>query len=344
MSLTKRPNSVNWYSEFTISGKKFVKSTKTKNRTLASQIDQQYYKEALEKMKLGGNTISLKEALLKYQASKRDNEKYRKQIGGIMAWIEDNMDTSIPMTKVDSRFLDDFVNKRFEMGLMPSTVKANMFVFTGTINLMRKLNYDVCTVVKPEIKIKNKKTRVITKEEETRLLAELSTTKIGPGLGEIKLKQRKELHDLVVVLLDTACRFQEIAKIKWDQIDFENRTIDVWRTKTSTASLLPMSDRVYDILQARDKSCAWVFPNKKLDGPRSYTIEALHQACKRAGIEGVTWHTSRHTAATRLSQAGLSLSQLQTVTGHSSVVSLQIYQHLTTNDTIDKVRNILNTN
>ncbi len=59
MSVTTRPNTKYLYSEFSIDGKKFIKSTKTTDRKLAAKIDQQYYKEALEEIKLKGKHISL---------------------------------------------------------------------------------------------------------------------------------------------------------------------------------------------------------------------------------------------------------------------------------------------
>ena len=42
--------------------KKFIKSTKTKNKALASKIDLKYQEEAVEEMKLGGNRITFREA------------------------------------------------------------------------------------------------------------------------------------------------------------------------------------------------------------------------------------------------------------------------------------------
>ncbi len=44
MSLAKRANSKNFYSEFTVNGKKIIKSTGTTNKALASKIDVKYFK------------------------------------------------------------------------------------------------------------------------------------------------------------------------------------------------------------------------------------------------------------------------------------------------------------
>ncbi|WP_442498785.1 tyrosine-type recombinase/integrase [Methylobacter sp. sgz302048] len=338
--ITKRPNSQYFYSEFVLNGKRFVKSTKTKNRTLAAKIDRQYYDEAVEQSKLGGKSISLKDALELFKQSKRDNEKYQREIGFVVDWINQNMNSSLPMSKIDNAFLHSFVEKRFARGLKPATVKKNLLILTGTIKLMRKLGYDICQVESPTIKVKNVKTRVLTKEEEERLLKELRPDENFRG-GPSHRKNRETLYVFTVVLIDTACRWCEIANLKWEQINFEKRTITVWRSKTSTAGVLPMSKRVYELLVNRGKTSEWVFPNKTGEAPRGYSSTAWKKACERAGIDGVTFHTTRHSQLTRLTQAGLSLAQIKAISGHADLQSLQRYQHLTTHDVMDKVRDIL---
>ena len=57
----------------------------------------------------------------------------------------------------------------------------------------------------------------------------------------------------------------------------------------------------------------------------------MRVACQRAGIEGVTPHTLRHTTASRLAQAGLGMLQLQQFMGHSNLNTTQRYAHLAPN-------------
>ena len=54
----------------------------------------------------------------------------------------------------------------------------------------------------------------------------------------------------------------------------------------------------------------------------------LRRATAKAGIEGVTPHTLRHTTATRLAQKGINLLQLQQFMGHGSLTTTQRYAHL----------------
>lgn len=63
----------------------------------------------------------------------------------------------------------------------PSAVKHNLGVITRTIKLCKKLGYDVCTVEPPTVKVKNTKTRALTKDEDTKLLESFLVDK-GPGI------------------------------------------------------------------------------------------------------------------------------------------------------------------
>lgn len=57
-------------------------------------------------------------------------------------------------------------------------------------------------------------------------------------------------------------------------------------------------------------------------------------ACKMLGIEDLHFHDLRHEAATRLSEQGLTVPQMQQVTGHESWSSLQRYVSVTPRKTV----------
>jgi hypothetical protein len=99
--ITKRTNSKNYYSEFTLNGRKYIKSTKTTDKKLATKIDLAYYKKAIEQSKLGGNSISFKEGLKLHHDYSKDNTAYQKSVVSVINWLNNNFDTNIPMTEVD---------------------------------------------------------------------------------------------------------------------------------------------------------------------------------------------------------------------------------------------------
>jgi integrase len=50
-------------------------------------------------------------------------------------------------------------------------------------------------------------------------------------------------------------------------------------------------------------------------------------AYKKSGIEGVTWHTLRHTFASRLLDRGVDIVTVQQLLGHSTVTVTMRYTH-----------------
>jgi integrase len=56
--------------------------------------------------------------------------------------------------------------------------------------------------------------------------------------------------------------------------------------------------------------------------------EWFEAACEEAGVEGVTWHTLRHTFASRCIMAGIDLKTLQVLMGHKTIAMTARYAHL----------------
>ena len=57
------------------------------------------------------------------------------------------------------------------------------------------------------------------------------------------------------------------------------------------------------------------------------TYRPLRTMCRRAGVPEVTWHALRHTYATLLVEAGVSLHDVQRLLGHSSLAMTGKYLH-----------------
>ena len=50
-------------------------------------------------------------------------------------------------------------------------------------------------------------------------------------------------------------------------------------------------------------------------------------ALRRAGLSGVTWHTFRHTFASRLTRSGVDLVTVKELLGHSTITTTMRYAH-----------------
>lgn len=71
----------------------------------------------------------------------------------------------------------------------------------------------------------------------------------------------------------------------------------------------------------------FVFYNQKSGKPFIDLRAGLELECKKAGITGVTWHTLRHTFASRLLDRGVAIVTVKELLGHSTVLVTMRYLH-----------------
>jgi len=146
------------------------------------------------------------------------------------------------------------------------------------------------------------------------------------------------IYPLVFVALNTGMRKSELLNLRWDCIDFENRSIIIksveggkeesWHTKNYEFRTIPLNDELYEfLLSYRNRTGGYVFCQK--DGsPYRDLRESFKSAVKKAGLEGVTLHTLRHTFASHLIMAGVDLPTVQKLMGHKDIATTMIYAHL----------------
>lgn len=219
----------------------------------------------------------------------------------------------------------------------------------GAIRLARKDGFDSPDLDPPSIRIANKMVRYLSVEEERRLLHELNPDResngLAPSAGRLPKRQQwmQDNYDLVVILLDTGARYSEIADIGWKQIDLQERSIHLWRSKVQNESVIFMTDRVAAIVERRSKvrTTEYLFSSKS-GGPRGYSAIAIRKAFRRAGLGDCTIHTLRHTHATRLIQNGLNVYEVKAVLGHTDIRTTMRYAHLEQATVTSKARDVIN--
>jgi integrase len=69
---------------------------------------------------------------------------------------------------------------------------------------------------------------------------------------------------------------------------------------------------------------------------------AMARVCTQAGLEDVTFHTLRHTFASRLAQAGMPLNTIRELLGHGDMKVTMRYAHLAPNNLREAVETLEN--
>ena len=160
-------------------------------------------------------------------------------------------------------------------------------------------------------------------------------------------------------------RRSEVLGLKWEHIDFENRTITVTETlqqgvdgdyvdtpKTNSSyRTLPMTDSVYKLLKGQkhrqerlqgalgagyiqnDYVCTW--PDGNVISP-NYLTRTFHNVIAKSSLPNIRLHDLRHSAASNLLNMGFSIVQVQQWLGHGSAsTTLNFYAHVDKNSKLD---------
>jgi len=137
------------------------------------------------------------------------------------------------------------------------------------------------------------------------------------------------LRDLILFAINTGLRTNEIFNLQWEEVDSEGRRLKMIVKKNQKALSLPLNDTAWGIVEAKyaTRHGAYVFYNSTT-GDRFKDVKgALAAALKRAGIAKVTWHTFRHTFASRLTRSGVDIVTVKELLGHSSIGVTMRYAH-----------------
>ena len=159
-------------------------------------------------------------------------------------------------------------------------------------------------------------------------------------------------------VLQTGLRTGELIGLKWNDIDFENRTMKIERTmeyrykvgewrvgppkSKSGYRTIPLTDEAIRILEnqrSKNKSLKlvpieWkdiVFLCRKGTPVKNSTYDTgLFKYCDRVGIPRFSMHVLRHTFATRCIEGGMKPKTLQKILGHSNIgITMNLYVHIT---------------
>ncbi len=170
------------------------------------------------------------------------------------------------------------------------------------------LNNPVTAVKRPSDSVA--RDRRLTPIEKERLLSE--SLKTGSHL----------LHLAILIALNTAMRQAEILKLKWDDIDFERNQITVRDTKNGANRVIVLSSVLRGELVNTLQTHETLF---------TITASGLQQAFRRLTtrlqISNLRFHDLRHEAISSFFEMGLSVPEVQLMSGHRTLDQLMRYSH-----------------
>lgn len=304
-----------WYADVYVHGKRVQESTGTANRREAEK----FYALRVSDVERGEYAKPSKITLFEFGQQYLEYAKANKR-----SWLRDeqmmkHLNGSFGNTLLTE--LGPLAIERYKLERMqavtPATVNREIALLKHLFNLAEQ--WDVCRGRNPVKRVKflaenNFQFRSITPEEEARLLPCCSPY----------------LQDLVTFAIHTGLRLGDMLNLKWEEVDIGQDGIRFLVQKTQRILELPLNDEAARVVRAwygMRKQSPYVFYNPETGDRFKDLWLGLKKACRKAGLKGVTWHTFRHTFASRLTHAGADLVTVKELLGHANITTTMRYAH-----------------
>lgn len=142
----------------------------------------------------------------------------------------------------------------------------------------------------------------------------------------------RQSANAIRLLLLTGARRGEMLGATWDQFDL---TAGIWtkpsaHTKQKKEHRVPLSAPAMQMLVEMqcEATTEFLFPGRDTPAAQASIKNFWASACREAGITGCRIHDLRHTYASILASAGLSLPIIGQLLGHTQATTTQRYAHL----------------
>lgn len=229
----------------------------------------------------------------------------------------------VPLAVLSEEHFSRYRDERLKV-VKPATVKREFnllsHVCTVAIKEWRWLERNPLTNVrKPTDSLPRE--RRITEDEIERL-------KMAAGYGLLETVQARVIHAFLFAI-ETAMRAGEIMGLTWKDVDLEKRTAHLPMTKNGTARTVPLSGQAVELLRMLPVEGASVFR-------LSQVTQSFIDVRKRAGVDDLHFHDSRHEAITRLSKK-LDVLALARMVGHRNIQQLMTYYNESAEDIAKKL-------
>lgn len=264
------------------------------------------------------------ERLAKATGKATENMARRKNVlDRFIRWIAANRPRVETVESVDGPVAAAFASALAAQGIKTKT-RANILGELGTIwRLMEKGSADVHNPwggLMPRI-TDAQRGEAFTPVQESAVLA--AAEKVG-----------KDWLPICQIMRLTGLRYSDVARLTWEEVGADAITLKPHKTQRhGIAVTLPLIPQLRAVLAGIERRGECLFPlHAGLYGNRGRAArEALNfrEVLDAAGVsgKGYTIHSWRHTAATRLAEAGVGIETRKRILGHTEDATAERYDH-----------------
>lgn len=328
-----------WWYEFIFAGRRVRESAKTSRKTIAGEAERNRRLE-LEKT-LSGMSIEKRENRIRSVAdvvkvyeshySINHRPKSAQFSASRLAHVKRLLGPAL-LPDLTEDAIRGYIKTRIEDGAGGRTI--NMEVG----ELSRAIGHKWSALWPKVRKLEERKEvgRALSPDEERRLL-DVLTAQDSPNRSQT-------LSTFIRVALLTGMRAGEIISLTWGQVDFAGRVLTVGKAKTAcgTGRQIPMNRDLFAVLSVHSawftkrfgeaEPLHYLFPfgNPTPNDPTKpiTDVTGAWKALRKAAGVQCRLHDLRHTAATKMAEAGVPESTMMALMGHMSRAMLERYSHI----------------
>ena len=314
-----------YYFEFMYKGRRYYEKIGAVSKTVAKEIANEIRSRIIRGEYIPQKKkVSFSEAMEVYiswymarsYAREKSKKEYERRVRAIGEYFK-----NYQLNAISKAVIENYKRKRLEEGIKRTTLNRELTILKSIFERAKEMG--LLDGEPPKIeKVKGEEeeiVRFLTEEEAQRLISACP----------------EWFKPVVIFALNTGLRAGEIFSLRWEDVDFESKTIAVKSefSKSKKKRLIPMNTAVYNLLKNLErKEHGYIFTNR-FGLPYKYEDKTYRRvfktACEKAGIKDFRFHDLRHTFASWVAMNSKDIYAVKHLLGHSSLSSTKRYAHLT---------------
>ncbi len=273
-------------------------------------------------------------AFLKIEKNLSDNsiQAYLNDINKLKEFLLHIEKTPITPYQVSSQQIQRFLNYLYDLGInerSQARILSGIKAFFKYLVISRAIDQNPAALIETP-KFPKKLPQVLTIEEIDQLINAIDLTK----------PEGQRNRAIIETLYSCGLRVSELINLRISNLYFDDNFIKV-TGKGNKERLVPISNRAINEinlymqnyrknLNIDPRFTDILFLNRRgKQLTRNMVFLIIKQAAQNAGInKNISPHTLRHSFATHLVEGGADLRSVQQMLGHQSIITTEIYTHL----------------
>lgn len=282
----------------------------------------------------GARPVSLADLITRYMAEVTPHKKNARSERSILASWRVWERSVCPADGVGAADVAAWRDKRLGQGASPGTVR-NALAALSAVYRHAALDWGMHRLENPVMRLR----RPPPGKARSRRVTETELCAIKTHTGS------DDLPPLIDLAVETGMRLSELVNLRWEYVNFPDRTVHLPDTKNGESRTVPLSSASIRILEVlRSGRVTRIHGRLFSVLPNAVTV-AFRRAVKRArtayvkevsgrGIAddgsfvNLRFHDLRHEAVSRLFERGLNVLEVGTISGHKTLQMLKRYTHL----------------